>query len=445
MRPRELVFCVMIAGLCTACETSVRQLDAGPVAGGSGVGSPSGTGGAGGIGGTGGAAGAGGAGGAGGGTALCAPGGMPDPVGISSASLETSPVQLEAGPALTGAGVAAIMQARATGLVAMQWHRDGLIIVASGGFWDIGSGGSPAWMETSSMVTGAAAGDVDGDGDSDLMLLSTTIGEVNPDGTMSPIVTRLLVWERSAMGLVKRAELVKKDPGGIVGMPFAFADLEGDGDLDVVTFDLGGPVGHINDGKFAFSRKVIGATDAAYADRPAIALSVADRDEDGVKDLLVVLGGVSNFDNLVYPGDGTGGYMPHAPGTMYETTANGLTIGDVTGDGLDDIIEQQVEDDGPRLRLTASADWGTFAPTANIMQRGMGTDLVDIDHDGTLDIVTAIDERLFALVARGGGAFDTRDLGIIATTELLDLAAEGSPAGRPARLHLLYDCAAATP
>ena len=72
-------------------------------------------------------------------------------------------------------------------------------------------------------------------------------------------------------------------------------------------------------------------------------------------------------------------------------------------------------------------------------------ELADIDRNGTLDIVTAIDERLFALVARGGGAFEARDLGIMATTELLDLAAEGGAAGRPARLHLLYDCTAADP
>ena len=82
------------------------------------------------------------------------------------------------------------------------------------------------------------------------MLLSNTFGEVNPDGTTSPIVTRLLVWERTPTGLVKRAEVVKKDPGGIVGMPFAFVDLEGDGDLDIVTFELGAPVGYLNAGAF---------------------------------------------------------------------------------------------------------------------------------------------------------------------------------------------------
>ena len=56
---------------------------------------------------------------------------------------------------------------------------------------------------------------------------------------------------------------------------------------------------------------------------------------------------------------------------------------------------------------------------------------MDIDRNGTLDIVTAIDERLFALVARGDGAFEARDLGIMATTELLDLAAEDARRGAP--------------
>ena len=145
----------------------------------------------------------------------------------------------------------------------------------------------------------------------------------------------------------------------------------------------------------------------------------------------MVLGGAAAFDNLVYPGDGAGGYMPHGPGTTYETTASGLTIGDVTGDGLDDIIEQKVEGGAPQLRLTASTDWATFAPTVSVTPGGLGTELADIDGNGTLDIVTTIDERLFALVARGGGAFEAHDLGIMAKPSCSTLPRRAARRGAP--------------
>ena len=233
--------------------------------------------------------------------------------GIASAALDALPAQLEVSAKLSGAGADGVMAGNASGANfgnGLVWHRDGLIVIGDGGFWDIPFSGSKRWMQTSTLVHGALAGDIDGDGDQDLLIMS---GHVESTG----LVDELVVWERTATGLVERS--VVRKSGALIGLSFVFSDIDDDGDLDLLAYELGAPIGYINDGHFSFERVVLGQSLPEYAEggaladqRGAVAMVQEDRNGDGALDLLVVLGGAYFFDFVVVLSDGDGGFLQGA-------------------------------------------------------------------------------------------------------------------------------------
>jgi hypothetical protein len=361
-------------------------------------------------------------------------------VGIASASFGSMPLRLEPNVELTGPGVEAIFKAEENGLAALTWQRDRFLVLTDGGFWDLAPGRPATWIETSRIVHGAEAGDADGDGDFDLLLLSTGYEASDEDaGPPQILVTRLDAWERTPDGLQKRVELFSKVPGGIVGMPFMFADIDGDRRLDVLSFMYGEVVGYMGDGALGFTRTVLARSAAEFDELYGIVLRVEDRNGDQVQDFLAVLGGAAAFHNLVFLGDGAGAFEPHAPATRFETSASNTVMGDVTGDGLADILQQGFQDQRPMVRLTTSLEWSRFAPTVSVEPSSMGIELVDVDADGTLDFLTTIEQRLVAQVALGDGAFELRDLDLLMTANVVDFSHTPGAGDQPARLDLLYN------
>ena len=63
--------------------------------------------------------------------------------------------------------------------------------------------------------------------------------------------------QAAARPFVERTEIWSKNPGGLVGMPFVFLDVDGDHNLDVVTFWDNELVGYFGDGAFGFRREVL--------------------------------------------------------------------------------------------------------------------------------------------------------------------------------------------
>jgi len=371
----------------------------------------------------------------------------PDGVGVASASFGAGALRLEPIAALAGAPAAAVVESKAQGLGGLVAHRDGLIALGWTGFWDIDRGGSKRWIELGTFVTGAVAGDVDGDGDQDAMILSYTV-EVGRG-----LVTHLLVFERTADGLVQRTEA--RESAGVIGMPFVFHDLDADGDLDILTHEGGALVAYVDDGAFAFARQQLGEPLEGYTDSGAIAVAdLSDRDDDGVEDLLFVIGragresGITVVEQayVVLPGDEEGGFKPAVVSGNQETTAAGLNIADVTGDGIADVITQQ-NDGTPRLHLVRSVDATSFAAPVDI-GLGAGVQFADADGDGTRDIITTLEgDRLVALIARDDdaeGAFELHELDIELNATLLAFTGESASDGAPPRLHVLYQCPGAT-
>ncbi|MGY8822504.1 MAG: FG-GAP-like repeat-containing protein [Candidatus Latescibacterota bacterium] len=160
----------------------------------------------------------------------------------------------------------------------------------------------------------------------------------------------------------------------------AFADVDGDGDLDALTGNNGQQsAAYLNDGSgFAGGTRTIGgASDATYA------LRVADFDGDGDADAAT---GKSGAQNVAYLNDGSGNFSTTKNfGTGTDATQS-LALGDVDGDGDQDIAAGNSAAQNIAYLNDGS---GNFAATKNFGGASNATVTVvlgDIDGDGDLDV-----------------------------------------------------------
>ncbi len=187
------------------------------------------------------------------------------------------------------------------------------------------------------------------------------------------------------------------------------ADLDGNGTLDLVqargSIGLGVPAGlyvRLGNGDGTFAREVQNGVDGTPAD-----VAAGDVDGDGVPDL-VSTGDAVRGSLLLGAGDGTFAAALHfGPVDTGEfATSATLDVGDVDGDGLDDVVVLGFHDG--KLRTFLSNGDGTFAPPLvfNGFQGHLFPRLGDYDGDGDLDV--AFDDanlRLRLLANDGLGVF----------------------------------------
>jgi hypothetical protein len=154
------------------------------------------------------------------------------------------------------------------------------------------------------------AGDVDGDGNPDLLLIT-------PDMRVAPLLG-------DGDGTFAPAQPVGDT---LAGSAIAAADLDGNGHLDLV-------VAHAGE---ATSAVLLGAGDGTLRSAGAVpasgALHVADVDGDGVLDLVVESGGVT-----VFRGHGDGTFEPAGPAGSFPIAGADLGLADLDGDGLPEIV-----------------------------------------------------------------------------------------------------------
>jgi hypothetical protein len=210
----------------------------------------------------------------------------------------------------------------------------------------------------------------------------------------------------------KQIFVFKKDGSILPGWPKTTAylcwaspvvgDIDGDGDLEIITYDVGGTVyawhhngvevrdGDSNpatDGPF-FKTKNPGTW---HLSTPAL----ADMDEDGVVEMIVC----SPMDSI-YCLNGNGSRVPGWPQKVLDTNANitaSPAVGDIDGDGH---LEMVVQSSAARVYglnhdgtvMTGWPKWvncstGTIAPSPA---------LADLDGDGKLEVVVAgIDKKCY--------------------------------------------------
>ena len=249
---------------------------------------------------------------------------------------------------------------------------------------------------------GAAFGDLDNDGDFDLVNGSTGTGLPNDifrnDAGTFTDVTPASVLSRN------------EETRGMVTF-----DMDGDGDLDLFSVSgwtgSGDPAGERNelfrnDGTFQFTEITGGAADTAPAGQ-----GVTDTDYDGDGDIDLITGNRDD-DLVILDNDGTGNFSLVDPDTIgiIHDAFSGVTMGDIDNDGdLDMVLVGLDAADQTVGYLYRNLGSGTFVflRSFNDINGYMGG-FADLDHDGDLDLAFAGDDLVY--VNDGTGTFSAGPL-----------------------------------
>jgi hypothetical protein len=233
---------------------------------------------------------------------------------------------------------------------------------------------------------GMALGDIDGDGDLDLLaaqfsFVSNTVSVRFNDGTGHFSGSQSVV--------------VGTTPKRVV-----LGDMDGDGDLDVLTANQGGNSVSVrlNNGAGSFS----GGSEVAVDSYPT-RVTMGDLDGDGDLDLLVAT--YSGWLN-VRLNDGAGAFRPGSSVRAQVSTSDAV-LGDVDGDGDLDVLATNFIPEAVSVRLNDGA--GNFSGTLELPTASQPQALTagDVDGDGDLDffVTSGSTSSAQAYVNSGRGAF----------------------------------------
>jgi hypothetical protein len=171
------------------------------------------------------------------------------------------------------------------------------------------------------------------------------------------------------------------------------ADLDGDGDLDVLAASSYDDriSWYENDGSGNFGSQNSITTAANYAHR----VTAADLDGDGDVDVI----SASSFDDRIawYENDGSGNFGPQQTITLLANLAYNVTYADIDSDGDLDILSASAydgliawyENDG-------SANFGSQQTISSLAPGARSVYTADIDNDGDIDVLSAssYDDRI---------------------------------------------------
>lgn len=228
--------------------------------------------------------------------------------------------------------------------------------------------------------TAVVLGDVDGDGDLDLLAVNTSSATVS-------------VRLNSGLGVFSGSQnvAVGNNPLGV-----AVGDMDGDGDLDLATANTasntisvrlnGGDATGSNTGQFSGSQEV------PVSSSP-FGLSLGDVDADGDLDLLAASGS-STVSVRLNGGDASGSNSGLFSGNQSVAVGSlplGVALGDVNGDGHPDLLTANYTGGTVSVRLNqGGSSTGQFSGSQEVAvgNAPRGLALGDVDGDGDLDLLT---------------------------------------------------------
>ena len=250
-----------------------------------------------------------------------------------------------------------------------------------------------------------AAADLDGDGDQDLAILTTspevvTAMKNNGDGTFQAPV--------SVYGTGREEALV-------------LADLDGDGAAEAITANSdyqGGIFVYRNDGSGALQPPAHVAA-GEYTDD----LAIADLDGDGTADVFGA--GYGGYGAFVLLGNGDTTFQP---AVAYPVSGTSVAIADADGDGKLDVASLQ--DDGyvgrqsDGIAIARGNGDGTFQSSKDYDAGGRAQAVAssDFDGDGDADLALATMVGLSVLLGNGDGSFSPPVL-LLPGASIMDVAA----------------------
>lgn len=231
----------------------------------------------------------------------------------------------------------------------------------------------PSWLELGSWEEAVAAGDLTGDGLADVVVTTTEGSDDAHDHSA------FLFVQEAENQLVLREQVATSTPTGGSMYP-VIGDLDGDGDNELVVAT--------GDGVDVFRHTAAGLSapeHISFAD-DVNDLKLADLDRDGRADIVAVT------DNgvLARYADDTGGFTPASPVSAHRGFV--LDVVDMTGDGSPDLVVQlgQAIQVSSQTAPRSFADPVTYQAPAGYLRTVGSMAVGDVTGDGRDDVVVTV-------------------------------------------------------